>query len=61
METNVLARWRKLTRVVVGKDPNNADKKASRLEYVQTSPVELLDYLRAKLPDFVTHNWISKW
>lgn len=56
VQISLLVQWRRLTKVVVGKDANGADKKVSRLEYVQSSPLELLDYLRARLPEFIKHN-----
>ena len=43
------------------KDANGEDKKANRLEYVQTKPLELLDVVRSNLPDFIKHSWILKW
>jgi hypothetical protein len=41
--------WRKIRYVVVGKTNDGCDKKASRVEYCETKPCELIDYLKPKL------------
>ncbi len=41
--------WRKIRYVVVGKTNDGCDKKVSRVEYCETKPCELIDYLKPKL------------
>jgi hypothetical protein len=40
---NITMTWCKLSRVVVDKDADGEEKKASQLEYVQSNPLDLLD------------------
>jgi hypothetical protein len=46
---------------VVGHNEDSKDKKASRMEYRDTHPVELIEYLKPCLKTFVLHNFISRW
>jgi hypothetical protein len=46
---------------VVGQNEDGKDRKASKVEYHDTHPSELIEYLKPHLKAFVLHNFISKW
>jgi hypothetical protein len=47
--------------VVVGNNSNGQDKKMSQVQYKDTTPFELITYLKSGLGDFSAHNYGSQW
>jgi hypothetical protein len=43
---------------MVGKSANGQDKKISKVIYNDTTPLELIQYLKPRLSKFVVHNFI---
>jgi hypothetical protein len=56
-----LVKWRRITQVVVGKSKDGSDKKSPKVEYMETPPSVMIEYMKPKLRYFVTHNFISQW
>jgi hypothetical protein len=52
--------WCKIS-YVVGKTSDGWNKKVSRVEYYETTPREMIEYLKPKLKEFVIHNFVAKW
>ncbi len=61
MNSERLGTWCKISYVVIGKTSSGRDKKVSRVEYCESKPSELIDYLKPRLQEFVLHNFTSKW
>jgi hypothetical protein len=61
LEIDRTIHWRNIGYEVVGHNEDGRDKKASRVEYHDTHPSELFEYLKPCLKDFVFHNFISRW
>jgi hypothetical protein len=53
--------WCKINYVIVGKTNEGPNKKVFKVEYCETKPSELIDYLKPKLQEFVIHNFTFKW
>ena len=54
-------KWKRYGYKVVGTIVEGHPRKATILEYRETKPSELIDYLKPKLQAFVLHNYISSW
>jgi hypothetical protein len=53
--------WQQYAKVVVGQKDNGEDRKVTQLQYMDTPTPELLEYLHARLKDFVTRNFVVEW
>jgi hypothetical protein len=58
---NKKTQWRSVGHEVAGKFFEGWEKKVSRLLYNDTTPFELIKYLKPRLSKFVVHNFISHW
>jgi hypothetical protein len=47
--------------VVIGKTNDGQEKKMSKVQYYETRPSVLIEYLKLKLQDFVIHSFTIKW
>jgi Trm5-related predicted tRNA methylase len=56
-----LVTWHKISYITVGKTNEVQNKKVSRVEYCETKPRKVIEYLKPKLKNFVVHNFMSKW
>jgi hypothetical protein len=45
----------------VGFTKEGKEKKASKMEYNETPPHALIQYLKLHLKEFVLHNYIARW
>jgi hypothetical protein len=61
LSTNFLIKWHRVSYVVVGKNRSGGEKKVPQLEYMETPPRVLIEYLKPKLVEYVLHNFILKW
>lgn len=62
LQTNKVIHWQNIRQEVVGQNEDgNQDMKASKVEYHDTHPSELIKYLKPHLKAFVLHNFISRW
>jgi hypothetical protein len=61
LNSNILVFWHKITHVVVGKTNDGWKKKMFWVDYCETRPGVLIEYLTPKLQDFVRHNSTPKW
>jgi hypothetical protein len=53
--------WHSIGHEVVGKTIDGRDKKVSRFMYNDTRLLQLIDYLKLHLSNFVVHNFIVHW
>jgi hypothetical protein len=53
--------WKCISYVVVGTTADGKEKNVSRYEYKDTTPSELVDFLRPKLLEFIQHNYFAQW
>jgi hypothetical protein len=60
LSTDLLIKWRRVSYVVVGKNRSEGEKKVPQLQYMETPPRVLIEYLKPKLVKYVLHNFISK-
>jgi hypothetical protein len=56
-----VVKWKSIGYKLVGIIEEGNLRKASTLEYCETTPRELLDYLKPKLQAFVLHNYVASW
>ena len=61
MITIDLVKWHRITQVVLGKKNDGLDKKGPKVEFMETRPSVMIEYLKAKFQEFVIHNFISQW
>jgi hypothetical protein len=61
LQTYKVIRWQNIGYKVVGQNEDCKDKKASKVEYHDIHPSELIEYLKPHLKAFVLHNFISRW
>jgi hypothetical protein len=54
-----LVQWKNIKYEVVGKTNDGRDKKARKLEYHESHPIVLLEYLKPHLKEFTLHNYIA--
>jgi hypothetical protein len=54
-----LVKWKHIGYKVVGTTEEGNPRKAATLEYRETKPSELFEYLKPKLQAFVLHNYIA--
>jgi hypothetical protein len=57
--TSKNTQWRSIGHEVVGRTFEGQDKKVSKVMYNDTTPLELIEYLKPHLLEFVVHNFIS--
>jgi hypothetical protein len=56
-----LVKWKSIGYKVVGTTEEGNQRKASTLEYRETTPCELIEYLKPRLQAFVLHNYVASW
>jgi hypothetical protein len=59
--SNKLVQWKSIGYEVLKKTDDGRDKKVQKLEYHESQPKALLDYLKSRLKEFVLHNYVVKW
>jgi Zn ribbon nucleic-acid-binding protein len=59
MSSEKLVKWKSIGYKVVGTIDKGNQSKASTLEYRETTPHELIQYLKPKLQAFVLHNNVA--
>ncbi len=59
LNSNQLAPWKNIGYEVVGKTSDGRDKKAQKLEYHESHPIALLEYMKPHLKEFILHNYIA--
>jgi hypothetical protein len=57
--SNQLVQWNSIGYEVVGKTGDGRDKKAQKLEYHESHPIALLEYLKPHLKELILHNYIA--
>jgi len=60
LQIDKVIHWQSIRYKVVGQNEDGKDRKASRVEYHNTHPSELIKYLKPHLKAFVLHNFISR-
>lgn len=53
--------WRCFERIEIGKDEDGNPARRIKEVYKQTSPYELVQYLKPTLQRFITHNFVARW
>ena len=61
LSTDTLIKWRRLVYVEVEKTRAGLVKTVLQLQYMETPPRVLIDYLKPRLVEYIVHNFISKW
>lgn len=61
LTTDRTVKWRRISHVVVGKTKDGNDKKVPQVEYMESTPRDFIEYLKPKLKEFITHNFVSNW
>lgn len=61
LSSEYLVPWRKFEKVFAGQTRDGVTKEVTRLECKLTPAIEFIDFARSKLPDFIMHNFVSKW
>jgi hypothetical protein len=56
-----MVKWKSIGYKIIGMTEEGNPQKASVLEYRETLPRELIEYLKPKLRAFVLHNYIASW
>ncbi len=56
-----MVEWKSIGYEVVGKIGDGRDKKAQELEYHESHPIVLLEYLKPHFKEFILHNYIAQW
>ena len=59
--SDILIKWRSIGQEVVGYTDEGKEKKAACVEYHETQPRALLDYLKPRLKTFIAHNYFATW
>jgi hypothetical protein len=58
---DALIQWCNIGYEVVGHNEDGKEKKAPKIEFHETSPRELIFYLKPTLEKFVLHNFLARW
>jgi hypothetical protein len=53
--------WHNIGHEVVVTTTNGREKKVSRVMYNDTTPIDLIQYLKLRLSNFVLHNFVIRW
>ena len=61
LSTETLIKWRRVAYIEVEKTRADLVKKVPQLQYMETPPRALIDYLKLKLVEYIVLNFISKW
>jgi hypothetical protein len=61
MSSEKLVKWKSIGYKVVGTTEEGNQRKASTLEYQETTPRELIQYVKPKLQAFLLHNYVASW
>ena len=61
LSSEKMVKWKSIGYKTVGTTEEGNPRKASMLEYRETVPRELIEYLKPKLRAFVLHNYIASW
>lgn len=61
LTTNRTVKWRRISHIVVGKTKDGNDKKVPQVEYMESTPRDFIEYLKPKLKEFITHNFVVHW
>jgi hypothetical protein len=61
MDSDDTILWRCISYIVVGKNDEGQDKKAPSVEYNEILARDLISYMKPKLTEFITHNFIAQW
>ncbi len=56
-----MVQWQQYAKVIIGHKDNGDDQKMMQVQYMDTPTFELLDYLRPRLKECFTHNFVAKW
>jgi hypothetical protein len=56
-----LVSWKSIGYKLIGCTEEGVPRKAATLEYRETTPCELIEYLKPKLQSFVLHNYVATW
>jgi hypothetical protein len=51
--------WHNIGHEVVGTTTDGQEKKVSRVMYNDTTPIDLIQYLKPQLTNFVLHNFVA--
>jgi hypothetical protein len=60
-QSNALIQWSSIGFEVVGHTEEGKEKKASKVEFHETPPIELISYLKLQLKMFILHNFLARW
>ena len=61
LNSDVLVKWKSIGSEIVGYNEDGLPKKAPSVQYRETKPTELFEYLKPRLTAFVVHNYIATW
>jgi hypothetical protein len=61
IDSNETILWKCISHIVVGKNDEGQDKKAPLVEYNETPTRDLISYMKPKLTEFISHNFITQW
>jgi len=57
-----LVSWKSIGYEIVGHTKKDGkEKKGSKLEYHETPPLDLIQYLKPQFKKFVLHNYVARW
>ena len=56
-----LIKWKRTGYETIGVGEDGKRKKAIKIQYCETKPSELIDYLKPKLREFIVHNFLASW
>ena len=56
-----ILKWRCFEKTIVGQTNDGQPKKRTREVYKKTCVGEFLEFLKPKLAEFVTHNFVARW
>ena len=56
-----LVKWKRTGYEIIGVGEDGKPKKAIKVIYCETKPVELIDYCKSKIADFIVHNFFASW
>jgi hypothetical protein len=55
-----LVSWKSIRYEVVSHIEDGNEKKASKLKYHKTPPLDLINYLKSHLKEYVFHNYMAR-
>lgn len=61
LHTNESISWRNIDYEVVGHTEEGKEKKSTNIEFHETTPKELISYLKLLLKTFIFHNFLARW